>query len=53
MNEEKTEILMVCPSQRTRDLVTHVEIGDICFKVVNQFSPYLEALIDDKYYTKI
>jgi hypothetical protein len=53
VNQEKTKFLMVCPSQRTRDLVgTHLEIGDKRFEVVNEFT-YLGALIDDKFNTSI
>jgi Reverse transcriptase (RNA-dependent DNA polymerase) len=49
VNEDKTNFLMVCPSQRTRDLVgSHLEIGDKRFEVVKEFK-YLGALVNDQH----
>ena len=51
VNVSKTKFLMVCPSQRTRDLAgTHLKIEQKEFEVVTEF-PYLGAVVDDKFCT--
>lgn len=53
INEDKTKYLMMCPSQRTRDLVgNHLAIGNKRFEVVNEFT-YLGTLVDDKFNTNL
>jgi hypothetical protein len=49
VNVDKTKLLMVCPSPRTKSLVgTHLEVNNKKFEVVSEF-PYLGALVDDKF----
>jgi Reverse transcriptase (RNA-dependent DNA polymerase) len=53
VNEDKTKFLMICPSQRTRDIVgSHLEIGDKRFEVVKEFT-YLGVQVNDRYDTSI
>jgi hypothetical protein len=52
VKEDKTKFLMVCLSQRTKNIVgSHLEVGGKRFEVVNDFL-YLGALVDDKLNTK-
>jgi hypothetical protein len=51
VNVDKTKLLMVCPSPRTKEMVgTHFEVNDKRFEVVSEF-PYLGALVDNKFNT--
>jgi hypothetical protein len=51
VNVDKTKLLMVCPSPRTKQSVgSHLEVNDKKFEVVSEF-PYLGALVDDKFST--
>jgi hypothetical protein len=51
VNVDKTKLLMVCPSPRTKQSVgSHLEINGKKFEVVSEF-PYLGALVDDKFIT--
>jgi hypothetical protein len=51
VNVDKTKLLMVCPSQRTKQTVgSHLEVNGKKFEVVSEF-PYLGALVDDKFTT--
>jgi hypothetical protein len=51
VNEEKTKFLMVCPSERTKNLVgSYLQVGDKRFEVVTEFT-YLGSLVDDQFNT--
>lgn len=53
VNEDKTKLLMICPSERTKSLVgTHLEIGDKKFEVVGEFC-YLGVLVDERFNTSL
>jgi Reverse transcriptase (RNA-dependent DNA polymerase) len=53
VNEDKTKLLMVAASERTKNLVgSHLTIGDKRFEVVNEFV-YLGSLISNKFDTSI
>jgi hypothetical protein len=49
VNEDKTNFLMVCLSQRTRNLVgLYLEIGDKRFEVMKEFK-YLGTLVNNQH----
>jgi hypothetical protein len=51
VNVDKTKLLMVSPSPRSKQSVgSHLEINGKKFEVVSEF-PYLGALVDDKFST--
>jgi Reverse transcriptase (RNA-dependent DNA polymerase) len=53
VNESKTKLMMIRPSQRNRALLgKHLEVGDKKFEVVEEF-PYLGVLVNNKFDTKI
>ncbi len=53
VNEDKTQLLMICPSDRTKNLVgDDFVVGDKKFKVVTEFT-YLGTLADDKFNTNL
>jgi sorting nexin-29 len=53
VNEEKTKLLMVAASERTKNFVgSHLKIGDKNFEVVNEFC-YLGALISNNHDTSL
>jgi hypothetical protein len=51
VNVDKTKLLMVCPSPRSKEMAgSHLVINGKKFEVVHEF-PYLGALVDDKFNT--
>ena len=53
VNVDKTKLLMVAASERTKSLIgTHLSIGDKRFEVVNEFV-YLVSIISNNYDTTL
>jgi Reverse transcriptase (RNA-dependent DNA polymerase) len=53
VNESKTKLMMIRPSQRNRALIgKQLEVGDKKFEVVEEF-PYLSVLVNDKFETSL
>jgi hypothetical protein len=53
VNESKTKLMMIRPSQRNRALLgKHLEVGNKKFEVVEEF-PYLGVLVNNKFDTSL